>query len=182
MVEKLETIFDAGTAIGNFGEVVFAESLLVFEAERTVVGGDNLQVIVFEAVPQFREIFLFAKRRRENVFGAFEAGPPEFVDREQKVLRAGFREGGDAAATSFANLAKSVFGREMDDVDGGMRNLSKSDGAIDRFGFGDGWTSEGVVDGSGFAVSESLLNHDIDDTAIFGVHANERAVLGGLLK
>src|SRR5262245_49549248 len=163
MVEKLETIFDSGTAIGNFGEVVFAENFLVFEAERAVVGGDDLQVVVFEAVPQFREIFLLAKRRRENVFRAFKAGPPEFVDREQKVLRAGFGKGGDAAATSFANLAKSIFGREMDDVDGGVSDLSKSDGAIDRFGFGDGWASECVIDGSSFAVSEGLLNDDIDD-------------------
>src|SRR5262245_60912833 len=95
MVEELETVFDSGATVGNFGEVVPAQDLLILEAEGAVIGGNNLQVVVFQAVPEFGEIFLFAKRRSENVFGTLESGAFEFVNREQKILWASFGESGD---------------------------------------------------------------------------------------
>ena len=42
-VDEAEAMLDAGAAVGNFCEVVDAELLLVFEAERAVIGGDDLQ-------------------------------------------------------------------------------------------------------------------------------------------
>src|SRR6185437_942594 len=50
MIDQLHPVLDAGAAIGDFGEVVLTERFLVGEAEGAVVGGDDLQVVVFEAV------------------------------------------------------------------------------------------------------------------------------------
>ena len=52
MMEELQAVFDARAAVGNLGEVVFAERLLIFEAERAVVGGDDLQIVFAQAVPE----------------------------------------------------------------------------------------------------------------------------------
>jgi hypothetical protein len=73
-VDEAETMLDAGAAVWYFGEVVDAELLLVFETEGAVVGGDDLQCVVREAVPEFFLVPLFAEWRSEDVFGAFEAG------------------------------------------------------------------------------------------------------------
>ena len=59
VIHELQAILDAGAAVGDLGEIVLAENLLVFEAERAVVGGDHLQVIVLEAVPEFRQMMLW---------------------------------------------------------------------------------------------------------------------------
>ena len=55
-MQQLQAVLDAGAAVGNLGEVVFAERLLIFKAERAVVGGDDLQVVLAQALPQLRLI------------------------------------------------------------------------------------------------------------------------------
>ena len=154
MPDELKTILDAGSAVGNFGEVVFAEDFLVGEAEGAVVGGDDLEMIVTQAVPEFGEIVLFAQGRGEDVFGAFEVGALQFFDGEKKILRAGFGEGGETAVARFADLVERVFGREVDDVDGRSGHFGERDGAVDGFGFGSCGTGERVIDGRSFAVCE----------------------------
>ena len=52
MIDQLEPVFDARAAVGDLGEIVLAEHLLVCETERTMVGGNHLQMIVLEAVPK----------------------------------------------------------------------------------------------------------------------------------
>ena len=42
-------MLDAGAAVGNFGEVVAAHFFLFLEAERAVIGRDDLQVVVLRA-------------------------------------------------------------------------------------------------------------------------------------
>ena len=54
MIEQLEAILDARAAVGNLCEIVLAEDLLILEAERAMVGGNDLQMIVLQSVPQFR--------------------------------------------------------------------------------------------------------------------------------
>ena len=136
VIDQLQAVFDARAAVGDLGEVVFAEDLLVFEAEGAVVGGDHLQVIVLETIPEFRLVLFRAQGRGEDVFRAFEVGAFELFDGEQQVLRAGFGEGGDAAVAGFADLIEGVFGREVDDVDRRSGDLGHGDGAVHGFGFG----------------------------------------------
>src|SRR5262249_26439038 len=46
VIEKLKTILNARSAVGNLGEIVFPERLLIFETERTMICGNYLQMIV----------------------------------------------------------------------------------------------------------------------------------------
>ena len=75
-------MLDAGAAVGNFGEVVLAEFFLFLEAEGAVVGGDDLQRVFREALPEFFLMPFFAQRRSEDVLGAFEAGRVHIFQRE----------------------------------------------------------------------------------------------------
>src|SRR5438128_3331844 len=56
MPDELQAVFHARAAVGNLGEVVLAERLLVFKAERAVIGGDHLQVIVLKPVPELGQV------------------------------------------------------------------------------------------------------------------------------
>src|SRR5438046_7915617 len=76
-VDKAEAVLNAGAAIGNLGEVVFAKFLLLLEAEGAVVGGDDLQRVFRQALPEFFLMPFFAERRREDVLRAFKAGRSE---------------------------------------------------------------------------------------------------------
>ncbi len=42
-VDQAQAMLDARAAVGNFGEVVLAQFFLLLEAERAMVGGDDLQ-------------------------------------------------------------------------------------------------------------------------------------------
>src|SRR5579871_1311096 len=182
MIDQLQAVLDTGAAVRNFREIVLAENFLVFEAEGAVVGRDYLQVVVLQAVPELGLVLFGAQGRREDVFGAFEIGAVQFFDGEQQVLRAGLGEGGDAAVAGFADFVERVFGREVHDVDGGAGDLGHGDGAVYGLGFGARRTGEGVIDGRGLAFGEGAGDDDVDHAAVFGVHADERAVFGGLGK
>ncbi len=47
------------------------------------------------------------------------------------------------------------------------------------FGFGGYRPGEPVIDGRGLALGDGSLNDDVDDAAVFGVQADQRAVLRG---
>ena len=59
VVDQLEAVFDAGTAVGDLGEIVFAKRFLVGEAEGAMIGGDHLQMVVLQAVPEFGLVLLW---------------------------------------------------------------------------------------------------------------------------
>jgi len=109
MIDQLQTILDARTAIRNLGEVVFTQHLLIFKTERAMIGRYHLQMIVLQPVPKLSKIFLLAQRRRKHVLRAFEIWALHFFNREQQVLRTGFREGGQAAITRFTHFVQGVF-------------------------------------------------------------------------
>ena len=179
-VDEAEAVFDAGAAVGNFCEVVDAELFLIFEAERAMVGGDDLKRVLREALPQFFLVPLFAERRSEDVFRGFEPGGVHVFEREIEILRASFGVGGDAAVAGFANFFERVVAGEMDDVDGAVGHFGEGDGAGSGFGFGGGGAREGVIFRSFFSFGEGLLDDDVDGAAVFGVHADEAGMFGGL--
>ncbi len=179
VINQLQTVLDARAAVGNLREIVFAEDLLVFETERAVVGGDHLQMIVLQTFPEFRQVLFGAQGRRENIFRAFEIRPLQLFDGEQQILRAGFGESRDAAVARFAHLVERVLRREMHDVHRHAGDLGHGDGAMHRFGFGDGGAGERVIDGRGLAFGQRFRDDHVDHAAVFGVHADQRAVLRG---
>ena len=50
------------------------------------------------------------------------------------------------------------------------------------FGFSQRGARERVIDGRGLALGQRLAHDDVDHAAVFGVHADQRAVLRGLLQ
>src|SRR5204863_3687372 len=85
-------------AVGDEGEVVAAELLLAGVVERAVVRAPDPEVARLEALPQRVPVGGVAKRRRADVFGAFEAVAGEVGVAEREVLRARF--GIDRAAAT----------------------------------------------------------------------------------
>src|SRR5919204_3184077 len=49
---QAHSMLDPGAAVGNLGEVADAEFLLIFKTEWTMIGRDDLQVIVLQSLPE----------------------------------------------------------------------------------------------------------------------------------
>src|SRR5262245_60775769 len=101
-------MLDAGTAVGNLGEIVFAHFFLLFKTERAVVGRDDLQMVLLESGPELFLVPLLAKRRRENVLCGFEAGLLHVLDRKIEILRAGLSVDRQAAIAGLADFFERV--------------------------------------------------------------------------
>src|SRR5258707_6674630 len=138
-VNQAQTMFDAGTAIWNLREVVSAHLLLLLEAKRTMVGGDDLQRVARQSLPEFFLVPFFAERRSEHELRAFKARDIHIFQREVKILRARFRIGGQSAVARLAHLFKRVVAGKMDDVDGCAGHLGERDGTGSGFAFGGRW-------------------------------------------
>ena len=179
-VDEAQAVLDAGAAIRDFGEIVFAQLFLFFHAKGAVIGGDNLERIARESLPEFFLMPFFAERWSENVFCAFKAGSVHIFEREIQILWAGFGVDGDAAVAGFANFFERVVAGEMNDVDGGAGHFCESDSPGGGFGFGGGGAGESVILGSTFPFGKGLLDDDVDRAAVFGVHADETVVSCGL--
>jgi len=85
-VDQAQPVLDAGTTIGNFGEIVFAQLFLLLETKWAVIRGDDLQRVAGESLPKFFLMPFFAERRRENILRAFEAWRIHIFQREVKIL------------------------------------------------------------------------------------------------
>src|SRR5882724_632268 len=179
-IHETQAVLDAGAAIGNLGEIVLAELFLLLEAEGAVVGGNNLQSVFGEALPELFLVPLFAERRSEDILGAFKTGGVHIFQGKIQVLRAGLGVSGQAAVARFADFFERVVAGEMNDVDGRAGHFGESDGTGSGFGFGGGRARERVIFRRALSFGEGLLNDDVDGAAIFRVHADEAAVFGGL--
>src|SRR6266446_2834211 len=86
-VNQAQAMFDAGTAIWNLREVVSTHLLLLLEAKRTMVGGDDLQRVARQSLPEFFLIPFFAERRSEHELRAFKARNILLYQREFRLVR-----------------------------------------------------------------------------------------------
>src|SRR5215472_10528828 len=93
-VNEAQAVLDAGAPVRNLRKVVLAQLLLLLEAKRTMVGGDDLQRILRQALPELFLMPFFAKRRREHVLSDLKARGIHIFEREIQILRARFRVGG----------------------------------------------------------------------------------------
>ena len=87
---------------------------------------------------------------------------------------------GSAAVARFANFVQRIFGRQMDDVYRRARHFGQRDGAMHGLGLGGGGTRERVIDRRGLSFRQRALHDHVDHAAVLGMHANQRAVFGGL--
>src|ERR1700679_3560201 len=137
VIEELQAVLNPGTAIGNLAEVVLAELFLVGKTERAVVGRNHLQIIRGETIQKLRLFFLFAQWRSKDIFCLVETFAGHLVlNRQEKILRAGFSKGWNAAVTSLANLIESIFAREVYDVHRDAGDFGEGTRAVHGFGLG----------------------------------------------
>src|SRR6266849_8987055 len=52
-VDQAHAVLHTGTAVGNLGEIAAPQFLLFLETEWTVIGGDHLEVIALQTIPEF---------------------------------------------------------------------------------------------------------------------------------
>ena len=183
MIDKLQPVLDARAAVGNLREIVLAQHLLVLETERAMVGRNHLQVVVLQAVPQFRLVLLLAQRRREDILRAFEilAAPWSSIESSRYCGQVSANAGTPRSRASRTWFSASSR-RQMHDVNRRARHLRHGDGAMHGFGFGQRRARERVIDRRGLAFGQRLLHDHVDHAAVLGVHADQRAVLRGLLQ
>src|SRR5712671_538267 len=173
-------MFDAGTTIRNFGEVVLTQLFLLLEAKWAVIRRDDLQRVAGESLPKFFLMPFFAERWRENILRGFESWRIHIFEREIQILRAGFRVGGQATVAGFANFFQRLVAGEMNNVDGRSGHFRESNRAPRVFGFGGGRAGERMIFGRSLTLGQRLLNDYVDGPAIFSVHADEPGVFRGL--
>ena len=109
MIKQLQAVLDAGTTIGNLGEIVLAKRLLISKAEWTMVRRHYLQAVPAKALPKLWLIAPLAQWRREDILCALPARIDDVLEREQEILRTGLSEGGQAAVARLAHLVQRVF-------------------------------------------------------------------------
>ena len=114
-VEKIDAIFDAGNAVGNVGEGVFAKELLL-GVKGAVVGADGVDEAEGETVPERVLIAFFAKRWRQHVLHAFDARAfgERFIQKEMR--KDGLDAQVDAALFGGEGGVEGFLAREVNNV------------------------------------------------------------------
>src|SRR4051794_18999836 len=97
-------MLDTRRAVRDLREVVLTELLLLLHAERTVIGGDDLQIIRLQSLPQLVLIPLLAQRRGHYVLRAIKAGLVVRGQIEKEILRTRLRERRQTAIARLAHL------------------------------------------------------------------------------
>ena len=117
-VDEAEPVLNARAAVRDFREVVFAHFLLLLEAKRAVIGGNHLQSVFRQSLPEFFLVPFFAQRRREDILGALETGGVHVFERKIQILRTSLRISRQAAVTRFSHFFERLVAGEMNDIDG----------------------------------------------------------------
>ena len=134
VVDQAHARLDARRAVRDLREVGLAEMLL-FHAERAVIGGDRLEIVARESAPQSILRRLVAQRRAHHVLRSFEARLFVVVVRQEQILRTGFRERRQSAIARFGHHLERFGGGEVDDVDRHVGDLGERDRAMRGFTF-----------------------------------------------
>ena len=72
-MEEVDAVLHARETVRHLPEVAAAHLLLAVEVERAVVGGDDLEIVVDEALPQLGGVVRGPEGRRADELGALEA-------------------------------------------------------------------------------------------------------------
>src|SRR5271165_756938 len=144
-VNQAHAMLYARTSVGNFREVVAAHFFLFFEAERTMIGGDHLQVVALKAVPEPFLMPLLAQRRCENVLRSLETRRVKVLERKIQILRAGLGVYGQSAVARLAHFFERLVAAQVHNVDGRSRHFRQRDGARCGLSLGRGWACECVI-------------------------------------
>ena len=171
-------LFDAVDAVGDLGEVVFAEGFLV-RVEDAVVGAGELEVAVGEQVhEEAGRRGVVAQRRRHHVAGTVAPALVEVVG------AVGAEAGGDRLADHHTAASARVrddggarLAHHVNDVDRAVDLLGDGDGAHGRLGLELLGPREQVALGTGDAERLDLLLALVDEVAVLGVDERNGAEL-----
>jgi len=171
-VKKIDAILDAGNAVRDGSEIVFAQELL-FEIKGTVIGADGVDETKREAIPERVLIRLGAQRRRHDVLHAFDAGA--FGQRlvEEEMRKDGLDTKANTTLASGERSVESFLAGEMNDVAGGTRVFEESGETAGPFGLDGFWAARLVPFGAGFAFGEELLLQAHDQFRVFAVRGDD---------
>ncbi len=158
--------------------------LLAGEVERTVVGGDDLEVVGAQRPPQGLLVPFPAGPQRggADVLGALEAGAGEVVGGEEEVLGAGLAVDRQPLVPGRHQLLHGLSRRDVHHVQRRSGDAGELDGAVDGLGLQQGMADLAVPAGLGVAGGEGLGGEDVDGDAVLGVHHDQGAVVGGALQ
>src|SRR5204863_1239261 len=181
-INQAHPVLDAWAAIGNLREVVLPQFFLLFETKWTVIGGDDLQVIALESVPELLLVPLFAQRRRENILRAFKAGYIEILDGKIQILRASLRVDRKAAIARLPNFFERFVTAQVHDINRRAGHFRQRNRPRRGLSLRCGRTGQRMILRSLFSLGKRLLNNDIDRASVLGMHANQPAILCGSLQ
>ena len=118
VVDEVDPVLDAREAVRDLPEVAPAHLLLAVEVERAVVGPDEREVALDEALPELLLVASgrVAERRRAHELRALEP-VAQVVQREEQVLRAGLGERRQALVLRPPEGVERLPGRHVDEVD-----------------------------------------------------------------
>src|SRR5262245_28884162 len=110
-------MLNAGTAVGNLGEVVLAHLFLFLETERAMIRRDPLKMVLLESSPKLFLVPPLAQRRSKDILGRFEPGLVHVLEREIEILGTSLRVHRQSAIAGLADFFKCVIAAEVHDVD-----------------------------------------------------------------
>src|SRR5438046_3602955 len=106
--DQREAVLHPGETIGDLREITSAQVLLAFEMEGTVVGRDQLEVVLKQTLPELCMVRWRPQWWRAAILGACETGPSGIVEAEVEVLRAGLGKGRGAVVAGLAHRGERL--------------------------------------------------------------------------
>src|SRR3954447_14825907 len=103
-----------GRAVGNLGEVIATQFLLLLHTEGTMVRRDHLQIVHLQTFPQLSLVRFVTQGRSHYVLRAFKV-ITVVIDRKEQVLRTRFSERRYSAIARLTHLMQRVSTRKVND-------------------------------------------------------------------
>jgi hypothetical protein len=184
LVEQVHAVLDRADAIGDLAEVTDAEFLLILHTEGAVVGGDHLDVVGTQRLPELVLMLLGlrAQRCRADPLGPLEARGAEVVlQRQIEVLRARLAEDVLAVVAGRGDLGDCLLGGDVHDIQRRAGEIGEHDRPVRGFLFHLPRPRDAVEVGIGLAGLGQLHGKDVDGGAVLGVHHRHQSGRRGLL-
>ena len=187
VVDQRHARLEARRAVGDLAEVVPAELLgepepqhILAEAERAVIGGDDLEVVGLEPAPERMLVRRAPERWRHHELRCLEARPVVLLFGEEEIVRAGLGMDGEPAVPRFRHRVERLARREVHDIDRRLGELRDADDPVGRLALHQGGPGQHVPLGARIAGGERLLHQHVDDVAVLGVDLHHPAVRADL--
>ena len=172
----------AGQTAGNLGKIVLSRVLLR-QGEGAVVGGNGLNLVGGQGLPQHLLVAGLAQRRGTDVFGALDVLRlviPAVI--QQQIVGAGLHIDLLTPLPGVADFVVAVGGGQVDDDHGGLRHLRHFQQTVDGLSLQHAGTGPGMGGRRRLTGSLFLGDEGVDHIGVFAVDAGDAAVFFQLLQ